>query len=145
MHTACRYSSGMANDPTVYQSLLDQTDPPFAADAVFIDHAQHLTFEGRDRARAIWHAYFSAGFADTRLRMHRRAEEQGTCAFAFELQGRHERTFQGLPPTGLEILVPMSLFCSLAAGEVRQIDLYYDAGTLLGQLGFGPRLETDRE
>ncbi len=134
----------MATDHAVHRALLLCTDPPFAADAVFVDHAQHLTFEGQGHVRGIWHAYFGAGLAETRVRMHCHVEEQDTCAFAFELQGRHERPFQGLPPTGLEILVPMSLFCTLAGGKVRQIDLYYDAGTLLGQLGFGPRPENRR-
>jgi predicted ester cyclase len=41
----------------------------------------------------------------------------------------------GIPPTGREIAVPMALFFWIDAEQIRQVTLYYDAGTLLRQLG----------
>ena len=41
----------------------------------------------------------------------------------------------GIPPTGRAVAIPMALFCEIERQEIQLASLYYDAGTLLRQLG----------
>jgi predicted ester cyclase len=41
----------------------------------------------------------------------------------------------GLPATGREVALPMIIVCHIAAEKIQQAAMYYDAGSLLRQLG----------
>jgi steroid delta-isomerase-like uncharacterized protein len=106
-----------------------------AEDAVFWDHAQSRSFAGRAVVEAVWRAFFADGFAEVRIEIHMLMAEDMTAALEFTFRGRHQGRFMGIPPTGRQVAIPMALFCRLEARQIRQASLYYNAGTLLQQLG----------
>jgi steroid delta-isomerase-like uncharacterized protein len=104
-------------------------------DAVFWDQAQSRSFAGRAVVEAVWRAFFVDGFAEVRIEIHTLIADDMVAALEFTFRGRHQGRFMGIPPTGREVAIPMALFCWIEAREIRQASLYYDAGTLLRQLG----------
>jgi predicted ester cyclase len=83
----------------------------------------------------MWRAFFIEGFAEVRIEIHRLIADEHAAALEFTFRGRHQGRFMGIPPTSREVVIPMALFCRIEAREIRQASLYYDAGTLLRQLG----------
>jgi steroid delta-isomerase-like uncharacterized protein len=106
-----------------------------AEDVVFGDQAQSRSFTGRAAVEAIWQALFVDGFADVRIEIHTFIADDMAAALEFIFRGRHHGRFMGLPPTGQEVAIPMALFCRIEAGQIRRATLFYDAGTLLRQIG----------
>ena len=106
-----------------------------AEDIAFRDQAQSRSFAGRALVEAVWGALFANGFAEVRIEIHTLIADDTAAALDFTFRGRHQGRFMGIPPTGREVAIPMALFCSSEAREIRQASLYYDAGTLLRQLG----------
>jgi steroid delta-isomerase-like uncharacterized protein len=106
-----------------------------AEDVVFGDQAQSRSFTGRAAVEAIWQALFVDGFADVRIDIHTFIADDMAAALEFIFRGRHHGRFMGLPPTGQEVAIPMALFCQIEAGRIRRATLFYDAGTLLRQIG----------
>ena len=104
-------------------------------DVVFWDQAQSRSFAGRAAVEAVWQALFAEGFAEVRIEIHTLIADDMAAALEFIFRGRHCGRFMGLPPTGQEVVIPMALFCQIEAGQIRRAILYYDAGTLLRQLG----------
>jgi steroid delta-isomerase-like uncharacterized protein len=106
-----------------------------AEDIVFRDQAQSRSFAGRALVEAVWRALFADGFAEVRIEIQMLIADDTAAALEFTFRGRHQGRFMGIPPTGREVTIPMALFCSIEAREIQQASLYYDAGTLLRQLG----------
>jgi steroid delta-isomerase-like uncharacterized protein len=104
-------------------------------DIVFRDQAQSRSFAGRVAVEAMWRALFADGFAEARVEIHTLIAEESAAALEFTFRGRHRGRFMGIPPTGREVAIPMALFFAIEAGQLRRATLYYDAGTLLRQLG----------
>ena len=106
-----------------------------AEDVVLWDQAQSRSFAGRAAVEAVWQALFVDGFAKVRIEIHTLIADDIAAALEFIFRGRHQGHFMGLPPTGQEVAIPMALFCQIESGQIRRATLYYDAGTLLRQLG----------
>jgi steroid delta-isomerase-like uncharacterized protein len=106
-----------------------------AEDVVFGDQAQSRSFTGRAAVEAMWQALFADGFADVQIEIHTLIADDMAVALEFIFRGRHHGRFMGIPPTGQEVAIPMALFCQIEAGQIRRATLFYDAGTLLRQLG----------
>jgi steroid delta-isomerase-like uncharacterized protein len=106
-----------------------------AEDAVLWDHAQSRSFVGHAVVEAVWRAFFADGFAEVRIEIQTLIADDMAAALEFTFRGRHQGRFMGIPPTGREVAIPMALFCSIEARQIRQASLYYNAGTLLRQLG----------
>ena len=104
-------------------------------DIVFQDQAQSQSFAGRAAVEAVWQALFADGFAEVRIEIRTLIAEETAAALECTFCGRHRGRFMGIPPTGREVVIPMALFCRIEAGQIRRATLYYDAGTLLRQLG----------
>jgi predicted ester cyclase len=56
-------------------------------------------------------------------------------ALALTLDGFQNGRFMGIPPTGRAVQLDLMLTCRLRQGQIYQIELNYDAATLLRQLG----------
>jgi steroid delta-isomerase-like uncharacterized protein len=104
-------------------------------DAVFSDQAQSRSFAGRAAVEAVWQALFAEGFTEVRIEVQTLIGDDAGAALEFIFRGRHRGRFMGIAPTDREVTIPMALFCGIEAGQIRQATLYYDAGTLLRQLG----------
>ncbi len=112
-------------------------DPDMLAEnIIFLDQAQERSFYGRQavigRYAGLLHC-FSERQIDVKTLM---IEEQGA-VIAFQYRARHNGPFMGIPPTLKEVDVPMVMICRMESGKIAQAELYYNAGTLLRQLGLG--------
>jgi steroid delta-isomerase-like uncharacterized protein len=123
------------NRQLVETFVLGRAGVALAEDVVFKDQAQSQSFAGRAAVEAAWQALFADSFAEVRVEVGDVIAEETAAALEFTFRGRHRARFMGIPPTGREIAIPMALFCVIETGQLRRASLYYDAGTLLRQLG----------
>ena len=107
----------------------------FSDEVVLEDHGQSMVYIGREAVISVLRAYFGEGFPDGRMCLHTTLCNEQAAVLAFTFRGRQERVFLGIPATGREVAVPMILFCDTANQQIQRIACYYDAGTLLRQLG----------
>jgi predicted ester cyclase len=54
------------------------------------------------------------------------------------LTGTHDGEFDGLPPTGGQIALPIAVFTRIEDDRIIEDREFYDTATMLGQLGLGP-------
>lgn len=111
------------------------TQLPLTADVVLEDHGQSRVYHGRTTVLPILRAYFVDGFADGRVTVHTALTNEQTIVIAFVFNGRHKGLFLGIPATGREVTVPMILLGHISQQQIQHLILYYDAGTILRQLG----------
>jgi steroid delta-isomerase-like uncharacterized protein len=123
------------NRQLVEAFIVGRTAVALTEDVVFWDQAQSRSFAGRAAVEVVWQALFADGFAEVRIEIHTLITDDTAAALEFIFRGRHHGRFMGLPATGQEVAIPMALFCWIEAGQIRRATLYYDAGTLLRQLG----------
>jgi steroid delta-isomerase-like uncharacterized protein len=114
---------------------VEQSAAALAEDAVFRDQAQERSVAGRATVAGMWQAWLADGFDEAQVDVHAFVGDDTTAALEFRFRGRHRGHFMGIAPTGREVAIPMALFCGIAAGRIRRATLYYNAGTLLRQLG----------
>jgi hypothetical protein len=108
-----------------------------AAGCVLRDQAQERSFHGPAAAGEFLDLWLRRAFAGVRWEVECVVSGGGAAAITFTFHGRHAATFMGLPATGQEVAVPMVLVLRLAGALVTRADLYYNAGTLLRQMGLG--------
>lgn len=115
--------------------VLERDYTGLAEDVVLRDQAQERSFCGRRAATALLDALFGQSFTgiETNVQMVVAGDENAALAFLFH--GRQDGIFLGIPPTQQEVDVPMVLMCQMKGGQIREATLYYNAGTLLRQLG----------
>jgi steroid delta-isomerase-like uncharacterized protein len=123
------------NRQLVEAFVVERTGVALAEDVVFRDQAQSRSFVGRAAVETVWQALFADGFAEVRIEVHALVSDDTAAALQFTFRGRHRGHFMDIPPTGREVAIPMALFCRIEAGQIQEATLYYDAGTLLRQLG----------
>jgi len=123
------------NRQLVEAFVVERTAVALAEDVVLWDQAQSRSYAGRAAVEAVWQAFFADSFADVQIEIHTLIADDMAATLEFIFRGRHHDRFMGIPPTGQEIAIPMALFCWIEAGKIRRATLYYDAGTLLRQLG----------
>lgn len=111
---------------------------PLADDIRFVNHAQRMVYRGRPAVAPVLRAYFGEGFPDGRMRVEATLAGQGLSVVAFTFYGRQERVFMGIPATNRLVAVPMICLFHAARRHIHHIAWYYDAGTLLRQLGLAP-------
>jgi steroid delta-isomerase-like uncharacterized protein len=123
------------NRQLVEAFVVERTVQALAEGVVFCDQAQSRSFAGRATVEAMWQALFIDGFAEVRVEVQTLISDDAAAALEFTFRGWHRGRFMGIPPTGREVAIPMTLFCRIAVGQIQQATLYYDAGMLLRQLG----------
>ncbi|MCI0580843.1 MAG: ester cyclase [Chloroflexi bacterium] len=106
-----------------------------ADNATLADHAQNCVFKGRAAVANLLRALFQDGFPGSRAEVQSIVADERTAVLEFIFCGRQGGPFLGIPATGRAVVVPMVLVCRLANAQIQQAALYYDAGTLLRQLG----------
>ena len=123
------------NRQLVEAFVVGRTAVALTEDVILWDQAQSRSFAGRAAVEAVWQALFVDGFAEVRVEVSALIAEESAAALEFTFRGRHCGRFMGIPPTNREIAIPMALICVIEVGQLRRASLYYDAGTLLRQLG----------
>ncbi len=113
----------------------DPAQAPLTDNAVLEDYGQSMVYRGRQAVISVLRAYFGLGFSNGRIEIHTAFSNPPARAVAFTFLGRQDGVFLGIPATGREVAVPMMLLYRLAKGHIYYLAWYYDAGTLLRQLG----------
>ena len=114
---------------------VDYAAVPLAEDVVFLDRAQGRAFRGRAEVEALLRAFYVEGFPGAQMEVGCIVVDDASAVLEFTLHGRQEGPFLGIPPTGRQVDLPVTIVFQLTDGQVRAASLYYDAGTLLRQLG----------
>jgi steroid delta-isomerase-like uncharacterized protein len=117
------------------QLAVDISALPLADDIILHDFAQSTTLAGQQAVSAFMRAFFQHAFADKSLEINTLLADRETATLSLSLSGRQVAPFWGLPCTGRRVTLALALICRFHADQITRIELYYDAGTLLRQLG----------
>ena len=123
------------NRQTVLQLTTDVTAVPFSNNVILQDFAQTTTVTGREAVTAVLHTFFHTAFTDLVIELDTLVANEETATLSLSLSGRQIKPFWGLPCTGRHITLSLAIICRFTADQIARIELFYDAGTLLRQLG----------
>ena len=90
--------------------------------------------------KQLWTAQ-RAAFADLRVTIEDLVAEGDKVVKRFTLRGTHTGAFEGLPPTGKQIMLDGITIVRLADGKIQEIWEAYDMLGVLQQLGVIPQAE----
>ena len=127
----------MAQQPitAVLRKLVTQPQTaPLCDQVTLIDHAQEAVFEGKSTVTSILTTFFHDSFQGE-CTINNLIANESAAALTITVNGRHHNHFMGIPPTGRVVTLPLALICRLTQDQVCHIALFYDAGSLLRQLG----------
>jgi predicted ester cyclase len=116
-------------------ALVSHSADLFQDDVVLIDHAQAQVFRGRAMAQSLLLDLFCTGFPGAQAEIHTIVENGHYTVVEFTFLGCQCGPFMGIAPTDQLVAVPVALVSQMREGKVGRVSLYYDAGTLLRQLG----------
>jgi hypothetical protein len=116
-------------------AFLERDPDVLTEDVVLQDLAQERLFRGREAVTAVLDAFFVQGFTGAQVEVQTLLVDEQGAALAFIFRGRQDGSFLDIPPTQLAVCIPMVLICRIDAGRITWSSLYYNAGTLLRQLG----------
>ena len=119
----------------IEQLLAHSTPLTLASDVMLIDHAQSQVYHGQGAVMAFYQAFFEDGFPEADVLIHNQLMNDQTIVFECTFSGCNTGPFLGIPATNREVTVPITLIGHLEQNQIQQLTLYYDAGTLLRQLG----------
>lgn len=123
------------NRQSALQLVLETTTAALTRDVILQDFAQDTSIAGRAAVTAFIHTFFHRAFVEKRVTINTLLADQETAALSLLLAGRQSTPFWGLPNTGRYLKLPLVIICRFQADYIARIELYYDAGTLLRQLG----------
>ena len=137
-HTAIRFNASMQTrrQHNVLKLISNKLEPAGLTETVYLfDHAQSQKFVGRPAVLGLFNAIFSIAFPDARIKISTFVADKSAAAVEFKIIGCHLGQFMGIPASGRELILAMTLVCQLENGIIRAATLYYDAGALLRQIG----------
>lgn len=103
-----------------------------ADDVVLHDHDE--TLQGVEAAVAHERALYES-FPDMQYDVETTVSEGNVVAARWTVTGTHEGEFQGLPPTGNEVVIPAMGVMTVEDREITEVWLVYDRLGLMEQLG----------
>jgi steroid delta-isomerase-like uncharacterized protein len=132
-----------ARDAVVREHMESENRHDFEATlATFAHHPRYeivATSDVHDGEEAVrrYYAETRTAFPDQRNRLVTLHLAEDSAIAEFILEGTHEGTFRGLPATGRAFTCPMTAIFEFAPGTDRITceRVYFDAGTILRQLG----------
>lgn len=123
------------NQQAVLQLIGEGTAVPLTDDVILQDYAQSTTVTGREAVMGFLRAFFHCAFAEMRLEIQTLLADKETATLSLSFSGQQIAPFWGLPCTGRRITLSLVMICRFYADQIARIELYYDGGTLLRQLG----------
>jgi steroid delta-isomerase-like uncharacterized protein len=110
-------------------------------DLEFVDHAMGVTLQGAD-AFIEYARTWATAFSDIRLEVRGVVADDRHAAGEFVGRGTHDGTLPtpngDVPATGRTIEAPFTWFCDVADGKLARVGDYYNAMTIMAQLGLMP-------
>jgi predicted ester cyclase len=123
------------NTRQLIESFFNQSADLVEDDLVLIDHAQSQVFRGRTTAQALVLDLLSTSFPAAQAEIYTVVEDGYYTVVELIFLGCHCGPFMGIAPTGRLVALPLALVSQRREGKIERVSLYYDAGTLLRQLG----------
>jgi steroid delta-isomerase-like uncharacterized protein len=128
---AIAWSSNDSNDPERVLAL-------FVDDCVFEDVTFGVVARGKEELRSFVEGAFAA-VPDFKYRLTSRFATSQWAAVEWVMSGTHKGDFPGIPATGRRFSsVRGSTILELEAGKIRRESDYWDAATLMKQVGLLP-------
>ncbi|MCA9933516.1 MAG: ester cyclase [Anaerolineales bacterium] len=125
-----------AHNRQIALQLVDgNTAVPLSPTVILQDHAQSASVSGQEAVATFLHTFFRDAFVEVALEIHTLLADRETATLSLSFSGRQIAPFWGLPCTGRFITLSLAFICRFHARQIVKIELYYDAGTLLRQLG----------
>lgn len=81
---------------------------------------------------------FRSGFSDLHAHVQTAVVADDVVAMTMTLTGTHDGDFDGIPPTGARLELPLAIFTRILDGRIVEDREFYDTGTMLAQLGLSP-------
>jgi steroid delta-isomerase-like uncharacterized protein len=133
----------MIDDWAIAWSSTDSNDPErvlalFVDECVFEDVTFGVVARGKEELRGFVEGAFAA-VPDFKYRLTSRFASSQWAAIEWVMSGTHKGDFPGIPATGKRFSsVRGSTILELEAGKVRRESDYWDAATLMKQVGLLP-------
>ena len=112
-----------------------------SADLQFVDYAMGVTLQSADAFIEYARSWANA-FSDMQLEVRDVVADERHAAGEFVGRGTHDGTLPtpngDVPATGRTIDTPFTWFCDVADGKLTRVGDYYDAMTIMAQLGLVP-------
>jgi steroid delta-isomerase-like uncharacterized protein len=119
----------------IIESYAAGHDPQYLAeDAVFTDLTSGQTHEGRDAVAGMLHHVYHVAF-DARAEEVSLTVGEGRATLEAVFVGRHVGDFAGIPATGREVRVPLSVSYDIAKDGIKRARIYMLASVMMQQLG----------
>ena len=109
----------------------------FADHVMLFDEARQVRVVGKTAVFATWDAFWGRGLVNRELTIQLVNIENEVVVVRGCVNGRQAHAFWGLPCTGRDIALPMTIICTCRNAKIGRIELRYDARSLLRQLGLG--------
>ena len=77
---------------------------------------------------------FRTGFSDLHAHVRSAIGTDDIVAMTMTLTGTHDGDFDGIPPTGAQLELPLAIFTRICDGKIVEDREFYDTGTMLAQL-----------
>lgn len=123
--------------PILRGFLADHDQRWLAEDVEFRDWTSPGPRHGRTETVAWWARIHHDVLGDVRSDPTRLTVDASRAAVEWTLRGRHVGSLLGEAPSGLVLTIPMAAIFEVADEEIRRVDLYYDALSVLRQAGVG--------
>jgi len=120
------------NQKDVEKLLSHYTD-----EATFADMAESATATGKAAIRDYLQGWLSS-FPDARIEVVHRIGHGSHVVDQWKATGTHQGQFRGITPTARVVSVPLVCIFKLRRGMITNATLYYDAASILRQLGHLP-------
>lgn len=135
-------SLAAARDAVVREHMESENRHDFEATLATFSHPRYEliatgdTHDGEEAVRR-YYAETRAAFPDQRNRLIELHQAEHSAVAEFILEGTHQGSFRGLPATGRSFMCQMTAIFEFAPGTDRLTceRVYFDAGTILRQLG----------
>ena len=128
-------ASAANNRQTALRLIAEAETALLTPNVVLHDLAQDKTVSGRTAVTTFIRAFFQHAFTDKRIGINTLLADEETVMLSLVVSACQIAPFWGLPNTGRRLNLSLAMICRFQADHIARIELYYDAGTLLRQLG----------
>jgi len=108
----------------------------YAENATFHDVSQPAPLQGRAAIGGLMRAFYGEWFTEARAEPRSLVANENAVVAEFVFHGNNTGSFNGAPPTGKTVAVPMIAVYEIANGKIQNTRLYYDSTTMARQLGW---------
>jgi hypothetical protein len=129
----------IATDPTAANAaaltayLRDHDPSALRADAIFVDVTSGLRWEGREAIAGMLDFFYRIAF-EAHVEEERLIVGVDGAAFEGTFVGRHRAEFAGVPPTGLDVRVPMAVLYDLVDGQIAGARIHFSVASFIAQV-----------